>query len=309
MQEKVLVYCTSRYVKAILLRLIMESGLDAVDAWDLDDVQLKSDLYRDKFILFVVEVTSQNRVALYRFIRDAQDDPRRASVPVLALIPNDSQEMVGEALKSGIRDLLLLPGKKELYRSVLQDKLRHVYLELRRTDAVDDDMAAGQDEENADPVELAAMNEVLSRELKLAARGGHTVSILMVRTSGLAPLQLEKLVRELGGMLRDTDKVVKRDASTFIVICPFTAKSFLVEVERKIHLVYEQLFGVYTQERRFFMAGANFPDDEREMDALVTLMENGIHDSVVINGIRAPLRDMSRAEIEGIRKKLKLYKF
>lgn len=308
MQEKVLIFCTSKYTKAILLRLVVEMGLDAVDAWDLDDVQLKADLFVDMIVLFIVEVTPVNRSSLYRFIRDMQANLGRVSMPVLALIPNDSSEMVGEALKAGVRDLLLLPSRKELYRSVMQEKLRQVYMDLRRRLTSGAQTSGGQAESD-EAVERAAMNETLSRELKLAGRGGHTVSILMVRTSGLTSAQLDTLEQELADMLRDTDQVVRRDPRTFIVICPFTAKSFLVEVERKIHLVYEKLFGTYTQDRRFFMAGANYPDDGREMETLVQLMENGIHDSVVINGIRAPLREMSRAEIEGIRRKLKLYKF
>lgn len=309
MKEKVLIYSDNKLIKTLLFRLLIDAGLDVVDAWNLEDVRLKMDLFDEQFILFICEVTEDNRLGLYRYIREMLDDPKRTKVSSLALIPNDSAEMVGGAQKAGVNDLLLLPQKKETLRSVLQEKLKHVYMGLKSKNLTANTTSSIDENGGPEAFDDAAARENLMRELKLANRGGHTVSLLMVRTQGLSPWQVEKLEKNLQDSLRDTDLVLRYDIRTFVIVCPFTQKTFLVEVERKIHATYENLFGSYTMERRFFMFGANFPDDERDLEKLLTLMENGIHDSILINSIKGPLKTLSKVEIDDIRKKLRVYRF
>jgi hypothetical protein len=81
----------------------------------------------------------------------------------------------------------------------------------------------------------------------------------------------------------------------------------MVDVERKIVHLFEQIFGEYTQHQRLFMYGANYPSDENNLEKLGRKMEDGVHDSIMFQSIREPLNAMTPAEIEQLRKKLKLY--
>jgi hypothetical protein len=56
------------------------------------------------------------------------------------------------------------------------------------------------------------------------------------------------------------------------------------------------------------MYGVTYPDDGKNISELIGILEKGVHDSVIISGIREPLNAISRERLEEYRKMLKLYK-
>ncbi len=306
--DKVLVSCTNRYLKGILFRVLVDAGLDVADAIDEEDLRFKTGLFGPAIVLFIIEVTESNRERLYAEIKRMSTAGRPVRGTVLALVPNESAEMVGGALKAGIDDVMLLPQRRERYQSVLAERLPAVIEKGRiRLHGVPETVEepTRDDPERSDPDELRAE---LLRELKMANRGGHTVSLLMVRSTGLSESELQRLTERLQDGLRDTDRILPYDASAFIIVCPFTTKAFIVEVERKTRQAYADLFGEFTHERRIYLFGSNYPSEEREPDRLIERMENGIHDSMAFTALREPLRKLSPSEMERFRNKLRLYR-
>jgi len=306
--EKVLVNCVNRYLKGLLLRLLVEVGLDVAEATDEEDVKLKLNLYGESIILFVLEITERSRERLYAEVQRLKTGKNPYTGKILAIVPNDSVEMVGGAQKAGIGDIVLLPPQRERYHAALLERIQVLTESVRNPQT-----AAQTDADEREIPELQAddgnmMRAGLMRELKLASRGGHTVSFLMVHTVGLSDAELQRFSEELSGNLRDTDRLMDYDRATFIVVCPFTQKSFLVEVERKVHQAYSKLYGDYGKERRAYLYGANYPSESKDIDKLLNHMENGIHDSMAYTALRGPLHKLSPTEIEQFRRKLKLYR-
>lgn len=306
--DRVLVNCENRFLKGLLLRLLVEVGLDVAEATDEEDVKLKMNLFGSSIILYVMEVTSRNRDRLYSEVQRLKTGKNPYSGNIIALVPNDSAEMVGGALKAGIGDVILLPAQRERHHAILSERIQAVTESIRRRKA-----SAVLEQEEAEPVEPSfeegiSIRSELLREIKMANRGGHTVSFLMVRSIGLGEAEIKRFTEELSESLRDTDLLAEYDRSAFVVICPFTAKPSLVEVERKVHHAYAKLFGDFTKERRAFLYGANYPSEERDVEKLLMRMENGIHDSMAFTAIREPLRKLSPTEMEQFRRKLKLYR-
>lgn len=306
--DKVLVSCANRYLKGILFRILVDAGLDVADAVDEEDLRFKADLFKSAIVLLIVEVTDSNRERLYAEIQrlSAMKSPVRGSV--LALVPNETAEMVGGAIKAGIDDVILLPQNRERYQTVLAERIPAVVEKGRiRLHGMPEpaESVAPEDQEMTDPDELRSE---LLRELKMANRGGHTVSLLMVRCTGLSDKELQRYVDRLQDGLRDTDRILPYDATAFIIVCPFTTKAFIIEVERKARQAYADLFGEFTHERRIYLFGANYPTEEREPDRLIERMENGIHDSMAFTALREPLRKLSPTEMERFRNRLRLYR-
>lgn len=306
--DKVLVSCANRYIKGILFRILVEAGLDVSDAADEEDIRFKVGLFGSSIVLFIAEVTEQNRERLYAEIRRLSESKAPVRGTVLALVPNETAEMVGGALKAGIDDVILLPQNRERYRTVLAERLPAVIEKGRiRLHGAPDPVEAPpeEEEERTDPDELRSE---LLRELKMANRGGHTVSLLMVRCSGLDEDEIRRLEDKLLDGLRDTDRILPFDPTAFIIVCPFTAKSFIVEVERKTRQAYSDLFGDFTHDRRIYLFGTNYPTEEREPEQLIVRMENGIHDSMAFTALREPLHKLTPTEMERFRNKLRLYR-
>lgn len=309
--DKVLINCDNRFLKGMLLRVLVDAGLDVAEASDEEDVRLKLSLFGDAIVLYILEVTRQNRERLYEevFRLTAQRNPYRGAI--LALVPDESSDMVGGALRAGIGDVILLPQRHERYRDVLMERLPAVVDKgraLMNRVAADAAPVAEIPEVPVTPVVQEDLGAELIRELKMANRGGHTLSLLMVRTVGLTDEELGSFTDTLVRELRDTDRVLPHGPLTFIVVCQFTAKGFIVEVERKVRDVYNQLFGPSARDRRIFLFGANYPAEEQDAATLLTRMENGIHDSMAFTSLRESLHTLSASEIEKFRRKLKLYK-
>lgn len=309
--DKVLVNCANRYLKGMLLRLMVEAGLDVAEATDEEDVRLKLSLFGDAIVLYVMEVTRQNRERLYGEVQRLLTARQPYRGAILALVPDESSDMVGGALRAGIGDVILLPQRRERYRDVLAERIPAI-VEKGRGQKGRKEKPEPEPEPVA-PVQVEGpvsedLGMELIRELKMANRGGHTLSLLMVRTMGLSGEDISLMMQTLVHELRDTDRVLAHGQQTFLVVCPFTAKTFIVEVERKVRDVYARLFGEFNRERRIYLFGANYPSEEQDADTLLARMENGIHDSMAFTSLREPLHALSASELEQFRKKLRLYK-
>jgi len=105
--------------------------------------------------------------------------------------------------------------------------------------------------------------------------------------------------------MRETDKIANHDYRTFIIVCPFTVKKYLLEVEKKVRETYEKMF---QGKGKLYMYSVTYPDDGDTLEKLIDTMEKGVHDSIVISGMKQPLNTLSREKLEEFKNMLKLYK-
>lgn len=301
MADKVLIYIEDRAIKGIVLKLLREKGLEFLEGLDIKDIQLKLDIFQDTVFFHIIQIGKEAYREQYEFVKRLKEESS-ASFPVLAIIPGDNSEFVSGAKKAGIEDVVLIPEKREQFRDVFSARLAE-FIKSIPVKKVNSEGGSQQKNETGD----FASDEALQHEIKRAIRGKYSISLVMGRFTGIHIGLIHEFYAKLKKDMRDTDRIMSYDYHTFIVVCPFTVKSYLVEVEKKIRESFEGMFG-YSRVRRLDMYGVTYPDDGKNISDLIDIMEKGVHDSVIISSIREPLSAISRERLEEYRKMLKLYK-
>ncbi len=300
MSGKVLIYIEDRFIKGIVLKVLRDRNLEFLEGQDVNDLQLKLDIFQDTILFYIAQVTKANYQNQFDYVKRVKSQAS-SGFPVLAIVPDDSKDFVGGAKNANIEDVVLIPGKKEQFREVFNLKLSEFIKNIPGMELIDEAFMR-----NEGPANLVA-DEALMQEIKRAVRGKYSVSFVMGRFTGVHISQIHDFYASLKNEMRDTDRIIIYDYHTFIVVCPFTVKSYLIEVEKKIREAFEAMFG-YSRVRRLDMYGTTYPDDGKNMEGLISVMEKGVHDSAVISNIREPLKAISLERLEEYRKMLKLYK-
>lgn len=148
-------------------------------------------------------------------------------------------------------------------------------------------------------------NNDLKNELKRASRGKHPVSFIMCRLSGIHIGLVQEFYDKLALEMRETDRIANHDYRCFIIVCPFTMKKYLIEIEKKVRGIFERMF---QGSGKLYMYSVTYPDDGESLEKLLDIMEKGVHDSIVISGMRQPLNTLSKEKLEEFKNMLKLYK-
>jgi PleD family two-component response regulator len=232
----------------------------------------------------------------------AQFKQKAKGIPVLALIPKDTSEFVSPAIKSGIEDLLLIPKVKEKCREVIGKRLEII---LKRIDPKEDEPKA---QAILASKEFEEIKEQLEADLRHAARGKYPFSLLMIRFTGVLNDKIDRFIERLKNILRETDTVWRFTLNTWLVSCPFTEKSSIIEVERKVFAAFESELGQMGHQKRINLFTATYPQDEDNLPDLMERLFNGIHNSMTIDSISAPLNTLSKHEIENYRNKILKYR-
>lgn len=301
MADKVLIYIEDRAIKGIVLKILRERGLEFLEGLDIKDIQLKLDIFQDTVFFHIIQIGKETYREQFEFVKRFKEESS-SGFPVLAIIPGDGSEFVSGAKKAGIEDVVLIPEKREQFRDVFSVRLTEF---IKTIPAKNPNGEEGFQKKNE--TDDFASDEALKQEIKRAVRGKYSISLVMGRFTGIHIGLIHEFYVKLKKDMRDTDRIMSYDFHTFIVICPFTVKSYLVEVEKKIREAFEGMFG-YSRVRRLDMYGVTYPDDGKNISELIGIMEKGVHDSVIISGIREPLSAISRERLEEYRKMLKLYK-
>lgn len=302
MADKVLILIEDRVIKGIVLKILYEKNIEFMEGLDLKDLQLKLDIFQDTILFHIIQINRQSYREQFEFVKSVKGEVI-SGFPVLAIIPADTSEFVGGAKKAGIEDVVLIPEKRDQFRDFFTARLT----EFMKNIPIKEQNDEGEPMPKTVLVDLTS-DEDLKHEIKRAGRGKYAISFVMVRFTGVHIGLIQDFYIKLKKEMRDTDKIINYDYHTFIVVCPFTVKSYLVEVENKIRETFEGLFGGHSRLRRLDMYGVTYPDDGKNIDNLVEVMEKGVHDSNIISSIHEPLNAISRERLEEYRKMLKLYK-
>lgn len=132
-----------------------------------------------------------------------------------------------------------------------------------------------------------SFREVCNRELKLAGRGNHTISMLMARLAANngsnkpeagTDESMDILVRIVRSRLRDTDLCFRYDSENILVVLPFTDKTGLESIKKKIsgYLSTHSAARQMSTDCHLLFNGITYPDDGKNIDKLIDLLLTGI---------------------------------
>ena len=183
--------------------------------------------------------------------------------------------------ESRIEDVVLIPENRERFHKSFIARL-NAFMEKN---PIIGQVLEAQMLHKSNVINLLS-DEELKYEIKRANRGKYSVSFVMGKFAWVHIEQIQNFYITLKKEMRDTDRIISYDYHSFVVVCPFTVKSYRVEVEKKIRDAFETAFGGYSRVQRLNMYGVTYPDDGESISELVTLMDKGVHDSMIISSIQ-----------------------
>jgi len=304
MADKILCSIEDRFLKSIVLKQLFEKGLEFIESLDERDLYLKLDIFKETILFYIIQINQSSYKDQYKMIKSIKQKTGLSNFPVMAIIPNNSADIVRGANQAGIEDVILMPEQREQFKELFLNRLNDFLKKVPAHKGIHPDL----DEIRKSILSSLSSNSDLKNEIKRASRGKYSVSFVMGRITGVHIGMIQEFYDKLKGMMRDTDKVINNDYRTFIVVCPFTLKEYLIEAENKTRKVFEEMFGGYSRLRRLDMYGATYPDDGKSLDKLLEIMEKGVSDSIIISSIHEPLNTLSKERLEEYKNMLRLYK-
>jgi hypothetical protein len=304
MANKILCSIEDRLIKVIVLKHLFEKGMEFIEILDERDLYLKLDIFGESIFFYIIQINHDSYKEQYKTIKNIKQKSGLANFPVMAIIPDGSVEFVRGAKQAGIEDVVLIPEKREKFKDIFLTRLNDFLKKIPSNKGIQPNL----EEIRKSILAPLSDNAELINEVKRASRGKYPISLVMGRITGVHIGMIQEFYDKLKAGLRETDKVINNDYRTFVVVCPFTAKEYLIEIEKKIRKSFEEMFGGYSRLRRLDMYGAAYPDDGGSIDKLLEIMANGVNDSIIISSINEPLNALSRERLEEYKKMLRLYK-
>jgi len=300
MADKVLISVKDLFIKSIILKHLYKRGFEIVEVVDEIDLFLKLDIFRESILYYIVQISANTYGEQYDQIKRIRQENYFKSLPVMAIIPENSKEYIKGAKEAEVNDVFLMPAKRELLKDYLVERLSSFTAKIPSKDSeeyinkVRENLLSGFNSNND-----------LKNELKRASRGKYPVSFIMCRLSGIHIGLVQEFYDKLALEMRETDRIANHDYRCFIIVCPFTMKKYLIEIEKKVRGIFERMF---QGSGKLYMYSVTYPDDGESLEKLLDIMEKGVHDSIVISGMRQPLNTLSKEKLEEFKNMLKLYK-
>lgn len=286
MNGKVLLNVYSIGVKKDLLNILVENGYDFMEVNNPNELSFKYNLIKDTMDLYVHELDENNYQASLNQIKKIEVE----NVRCIVLIHEYSSKVIDDALGLKVNDIVVLPIEK--------DNLQKKILSTVSKAGAQAEHQAYMPSTPPPREEIKVDAKRIEDEINRAVRGDYPLSFVMIEYDRMGIEVFKVFRRELRKLLRTTDMVMKYDKKQLLLLCPFTPKSHLVEVENKVRLAHKKLSDVTVTPTRIYLYGVTFPDDGEASDALLRTMSDGIHDSMIFSNLDGTLHQMDRQALK-----------
>ena len=295
MEQKILVSVETNYIKVAILKTLVEMGLEFTEANSTSDVQLKLELFPEKILFIVQEITKKNSLSQFSMVRGIKNSSKYGSVPVLCLLPDDTVDFVAPSMEAKVDEVLLIPKNSNEFKSKFVMKLMET-------------LKYNENEDESPKLNISDVSspEQIYNELKRASRGMYSIALVLIALISHTPEDIETFTKALKEGFRDTDQVIRVDYRTFMVVCPFTDKENVLDVENKIRKIYIKAVGQQNSVKRIALFGLSYPKDGLDFNELYLKLKKGVQESFVISHIKEPLNRLSKDKLDEYRKRLKL---
>lgn len=286
MKQKVLVHAETMTAKKIILPTILSVGYDFVEAHDYYDVRFKCDLLKDHIAIYIHELDYTKYDEDISHIKDVID----RGLKVVLIIDNYDVAIIDEALNIGIKDIVELPIDKNVFAKKLRS-----FIFTDKKDDIDISKAV-------EAASLTKHNEqIIQNEIARALRGGYEISMILVKHLNHDLSMTTELIKSLKSQLRDTDRVLHYADDKVLLICPFTVKAYIVEIENKVRHIYENL---NKDKEMFALYGLTYPEDVNDSSKILHRLERGIETSIALSKLRGTLSDIGSEQFEAYKQML-----
>ncbi len=221
-EGKVLLFVRDYQLKRKVINVIVSIGIPFIEVFEQDELGYKMQLIKDEQKLYIHE-----------YIHD--DDKQFEKLKLLkekgwktlVIFPKYLIEYIDVCQESKVDDLIAGAVEEVAINNKITTLLN---LPIVKETSIEEISA---DETNNDTTQN--IRSVIELEVSRAQRGFYDLSFVIVDVGVLPIYEHKNFIRKLKNTLRETDVIVKTDEKGYyIIVCPFTAKNFLVEVENKI---------------------------------------------------------------------------
>jgi|GEM_PF-6121726 len=264
--KTIFLYIPDPKLRLLIIRILLENDLPFVEALDRPEVSIKLDLIKD--IGLIIEEYQEGKegiVAIHTFA-----DERK--VPIIWIVPEYKKELIPQAVKFHIADLIPLPLDESTF-------IRKVngYMGL-------EDKQQGEGERAASlPLVLPYRSEELKEAVELAEKGRYPLCIVRLQVENLSGDESREVLNRLTNLLRRSDRILEMDFGGYIVLCPFAPKSSLPVIESKLRDGVKKYLQERKQDKRIHLFGIGFPDDAKQWEEMIQRAEQGIEKSIKIS--------------------------
>ena len=278
MTGKVLMNVFSRQVKNDLLQVLVDHHYDFVEVMAREEFDFKWRLCQDHLLLYLHELSEEHYEASMNQLRRVSGEKVRS----ILLIHEYASRLIDEALNIGVNDIVVLPMDKENLRKKLLASLRvPTYAPYVPSIPSERDMPKSQP--------WVFDETVVMDEINRSMRGQYPLSIVLVEYHQLNKQAFSIFENHLIKFLRTTDRIIRYENSQLLILCPFTSKAHLVEVENKVRRAHGYLKDKIKGIPKCHLYGVTYPVDGETKEALLGLLEDGLHDSLMVDRFEGTL--------------------
>lgn len=289
MAGKVLMNVYTIQVKNDLLSIFISNAYDVLEAQNEHDLLFKYNLVKDNLAVYVQEFDEMNHDHAIEQIQKIDRDKTRCII----IIHEYSRQIIDEALALNIKDIIVLP----MDRSHLEKKIIPPVYSVRPSTAMPKEPPKVNKPALVPEEAIIFDDQPMTLEIARASRGNYPMSLVLTHYNSVGDEAFALFEDELRRQLRTTDQVLRFDNHSLLLICPFTPKGNLVDVENKVRDAFGTVtFKGYTQ-GNIYLYGVTYPVDGETASELIDKLKDGIHDSKVFSEINGPMDRMKQREV------------
>lgn len=252
-------------VKIEINSILKEYGIEVAHVKDGLEAMNYLHSYRDKVRLILWSYVSQD-YADFETIKTIKSKEQYVNIPVAIISKFTDRKYIIKAIESGVSEFIAKPYDNETVVKKIDKLLGNVIL--------------GNTGSEQEDVLMYTFSDMLTREVKAAGRGNHTVTILlatvvdeegkMKNTNEFYDI-INDLVKVTRTKLRDTDTVFYYGSNNMIALLPFCNKEGSITVEQKIKSIFSSHSMIKAKSRKIALitSSVTFPDDGKIKENLL----------------------------------------
>jgi len=220
---------------------------------------------REKVRLILWSYVSQD-YADFETIKKIKEKEQYQAIPVAIISKFTDRKYIIKAIEAGVSEFIAKPYDNETVVKKIDKLLGNVIL--------------GNTGIEQEDVLMYTFSDMLTREIKAAGRGSHTLTIIlatvidqggrMKNTNEFYDV-INDLVKVARAKLRDTDTVFYYGSNNMIALLPFCNKEGSIVVEQKIKNIFNTHSTIMSKSKQIALISSSvtFPDDGRIKEGLL----------------------------------------
>lgn len=282
MKGKALLNVYTHQIKNDLLSILVQNNCDFVEVFEPDDLAFKYNLMKGKLGLYIHELDEENYTKSLENIKSITD----TNIRCIILIHRYSSQIIEDALALKVKDIIVLP----IEPSNLASKLKSYINEPKVT--------VSSESSRSHKITEQFDRKIVDDEMNRSKRGNYPLSIVLIEYAQKGTKGHEVFKQTLKKLLRTTDIVLEYSQGEWLILCPFTPKSYIVEVENKVRIAHKQSSKISGEQVTVYLYGVTFPDNGESFEMLEKELKDGIHDSIIFSNLEGTLSQMDKEVLQ-----------